>query len=274
MVHTKLLTLLRSPQVVWLTPSVANGVNDAFLTAFETDTAAVGTAARTSFAFHLDGGDDLGIGAGDTVGTGLVGDDIIAAQQQQRSELSLIFPDIAPGDLGDPNNNFGQNPPVRITIGSSDQPAGSTTNITGFNELTSFFFSDGGGATEAAIGDTLEDTLDNMVATINNYVGSKEENYVLNQIEAVREGNAIVIRSLDYGDVNTLEGNSMTIAYGDGTNNTVTGSSLTNIGPVASVAEMDTGDKNGVSTTGVTNDAFIGQIQGFEASLQRYCRYY
>ena len=145
--------------------SLANSVGN-----LDTLNAAANTT--NNFTFYLDGGDDLGIGAGDVVATNLVGDDLITALAQQQSSIQINFPDI-PDDSLLSTTNFGQTlPTIQIAV---------TTNAAGtaIARSVDFAFSESAsGPTEATVGDTLEDTLDNMVAAINAYVGTSEENYV------------------------------------------------------------------------------------------------
>lgn len=209
-------------------------------------TATLGAVTTNNITYSLADGDDLGIGSGDTVGRGVMGDSILTDQNQQKAAVSVIFPEIADGDLLT-TANFGKTTPVNIIIGGA-----TTGNVT-------FSFTNGGnGPTEANVGATLTETLDNMVATINSYYGSRASNYMLDQISARRDGNNIVIESNDY---KTSVGNyatnaTLTVTQGSA----VTGGSTTNSG------NLDNGASGGVSTSGVTNKDFIGTLSGFTAT--------
>lgn len=206
--------------------------------------AAVGTVPTNTTTvinqvFSLQGGNDLGIGAGDTVGVGVIGNNIITGQTQTKAKVQLIFPEIASGDLLSAAN-FGATTPMGITVGGA-----------------TFTFSNGGGDTEIAVGATLEETLDNAAAAINSYRGSGSVNYVLDQITVRREGTSLIFEGADVGNITDAAGAGVTLAIA-GT--PVTGSSLTNAGA------LNNSVNSGVSTSGVTNDGFIGKIGGFTAT--------
>lgn len=203
--------------------------------------AATTTSVNTLYA--IAGGDDTGLSAGRTRGYGVVGNDILVGQSQLSAEVRVIFPEIADADLQS-STNFGQAAATDITVGG-----------------VSFFFTPGGtGPTEAAIGTTLEETLDNMVATINAYEGIGRVTYGLNQVEAYRDGTDIVIRTKDVGNAASSNGVATgTLAVTNAGTNLPTGASITNGG------NLNNGQNQGVNTSGITNDAFIGQIGGFTA---------
>ena len=202
-------------------------------------TATANTATTQTQIYTIQGASDAGIGAGDTVGVGSVGNDIMTNQNQVKSEVTISFPQIAGADLNDATN-FGNTAISDITIGG----------------VQFGFSSSGTGDAEALIGATLEETLDNMVAKINAYNGTDSEDYVLNQVEAVRDGRDIIIRSKDVGDVFDQAGAAVTIT----STNLPTGASVSNAGV------LNSGDTGGITTTGITNDAFVGTIQGITAT--------
>ena len=174
-----------------------------------------------------------------------MGNDILTSQNQQKASIAVIFPDIADDQLTT-TTNFGSTTPVDITIG------------TGTGAVSFFFTTNGSSDREAQIGSTLEETLDNMVSKINSYYGNAQTNYMLDQVQARRDGNNIVIESVDY---ETPEGNYATGATLNISQTTaVTGGSVTNSG------NLSNAQNDGVSSGGVTNKDFIGSISGFKAT--------
>ncbi len=204
------------------------------------------TVTTNNLFYSLGGGDNLGIAAGDTVGRGVMGDDILTDQNQQKSSVAIIFPEIADGDLLN-STNFGNATGIDIRIANGTAGA------------VQFWFSNGGnGPTEANVGSTLVETLDNMVSTINSYYGSGAQNYNLDQIHARRDGNNIVIESNDYTTSATNYAAAATIQITQAT--AVTGGSVTNTG------NLSNGVTGGVTTSGVTNKDFVGTLQGFTST--------
>jgi flagellin len=202
-------------------------------------------AANTVNIFTLSGGTDAGLSAGDVVGRGTMGNDILTSQNQQKASVSVIFPSIADDQLS-ASTNFGGTTPSGITIG------------TGTGAVTFRFTADGSSDLEAQIGSTLTETLDNMVSKINSYYGSAQNNYMMNQVEARRDGNNIVMESVDYANPAGNYATAVTLTVA--TTSPVTGSSVTNTG------NLSNAQNDGVSTGGVTNKDFIGKISGFKAT--------
>lgn len=204
------------------------------------------TVTTNNINYTLGGSSDLGIGAGDTVGRGVMGDSILTDQNQQKASVAIIFPEIADGDLLN-SSNFGKTNGIDIRIAN------------GTSGAVQFFFSDGGnGPTEANVGSTLVETLDNMVSTINNYAGSNAADYNMSQIHARRDGNNIIIETNDYTTSATNYASGATIAITQAT--AVTGGSVTNSG------NLSNGVNGGVTTSGVTNKDFIGTLKGFTST--------
>ncbi len=197
-------------------------------------------AATVSQVFSLEGATDAGIGKGDTIGIGTIGDNIITNQNQQRSSVTIAFPEIADADLNDPTN-FGNATTPTFSVGG----------------VTFSFSATGDGPAEAKIGATLEETLDNAVAAFNSYEGTASENYALDQLEAYRDGTDIKIRTKNVGTARAL----------DGTVLTVTSAALPTGSSVSGAGTLDTGSTGGINTSGVTNKDFIGNIQGFQATF-------
>jgi flagellin len=192
----------------------------------------------------LGGGGTTGLGIGSVIGFGSTGGatSMLTDQTQNKASSVISFPAIADGDLLN-TTNFGT--ARTITIGS----AGFTTqfNFTSTSATSTAL-------TEIAVADTLEHTLDNAVAAINNYYGTSDQNFQFNQIVARREGNTVVIESRIAGDALDEVGTGVGVAA-----SLMTGGSVSN----ASLASTSNG---GIDTTGVTNANFIGTISGFTAT--------
>lgn len=234
----------------------ANDINASGLAASAAFTGgfSVNTTTVNNFNFYLDNNDnELGIGVGDIVGKGVVGNNILTAQNQQRSEIALIFPEIADAQLSS-TTAFGQATPVSVTINNP------VAGVVGANDVTFTFVTAASAATDVEIGATLEDTLDNLVAKLNSYNGTEAENFSLMQIEAYRDGTTVKIRSIAYG-------NTLGIDYATGVNNVQVNASFTTLGAsITNSGTLANGQTGGVTTAGVTNKDFIGTVSGFTAS--------
>lgn len=195
-----------------------------------------------------------GIGLGDTLGSGVIGDTLIADQNQSKSKVSIIFPDITPANLA---TTLAPTATTALTI-NIGQVAGLP------NETVSFTFADNAGATastEIAIGATLEETIDNAVAKINSYVGNGIQNFALDQIHAYRDGQTLVIESNDAGAVRHLDQQGVANQTVDmSLTNAPAGVSITNSGA------LNNGTTTGVYSGAITNKDFIGTVQGFSAT--------
>ncbi len=194
--------------------------------------------------FALFNADDAGIGAGDVVGAGTIGDNILTGQNQQQAEVRITFPEIADADLSDATN-FGQANNSTFSISNNGLP----DIVFGFSES-------GDGPAEGQIGATLEETLDNVIAAFNSYEGSASENHIMNQLEAYRDGRDIVIRSIDVGNPADITGTALTI----------TGANLPTGASVSGAGTLSNGQTGGISASGITNSSFIGTISGFSAT--------
>lgn len=217
------------------------GVNSAANTA---------TLTTNNFNFYIDANDsDLGIASGDVVGKGIVGNNILTDQTQLRAEVSLIFPEIADADLNT-STYFGAATPLSVTL---TMPIAGTLGAT---PVTFSFVTEASAQTDVAIGDTLEETLDNLVAKINNYNGSAAENFALANTEAYRDGNTVKFRDKNYGATMGITGGTTSVTI----------STSATFASVTGGGTMNNGVSRGVNTNGVTNDDFIGTISGFQAT--------
>lgn len=233
-----------------ITITWANATNNAGAAATPTTAANTVHLGRTGLGLNAT---DTGIGIGDVLGVGVIGDSIIADHSQTKSKVSVIFPDITDAALGSTLAPTALTP-LQIDIGS----AGNA------NEFVRFAFSSNTGgtsSTEIAIGATLEETIDNAVAKINAYVGNGLENFALNQVKAYRDGKTLVIESVNVGTVAHIDQNAIAAATASvALQNAPAGVSITNTG------NLNNGTTAGVYTGHVTNKDFIGQIQGFSAT--------
>jgi flagellin len=231
----------------------ANGV--AMAAATSTPSTAPLAAANT---FHnqisgLGKAGTTGVRAGDTVGIGVTGNSLVTDQNQTRSVSRVIFPPITSANLVSTLAPAALNS-VTIQIGETASPL----------ERTEFTFSNttlaNAGPNDIAIGATLEETIDNAVTAINRYSGNGIENYNFRQIRAYRDGQSLVIESVDYGATTRLD-NAVAIppiqlALA---NTGTTGIAIT-------TATLANGTTGGVSASNVNNAEFIGKISGFKAT--------
>lgn len=194
------------------------------------------TTAVAQTVAGLTGGADNGIGINSTVGVGSALDNILVGQNQQPSQVTVTYPNIASSDLNS-SSNFGAGTPASITVAGVAFQFTSTASSS---------------ATEIQIGSTLQATLDNAVAKINAYVGTGAQNYQFNQISASRNGDSLVIQTRNVGSALDLSGSTVAV--------TASGSGASVAGTLAN------GSTSGVNTSGINNAAFVGNVTGFSAS--------
>ncbi len=193
-------------------------------------TVASGDALTGANVYSLQGGTNAGLSAGDTSASGTVNDAILASGTGSASSTQMLFST------------------------ASDIQAGDTISIdNGEGGFTTFTFTAGApaSATDIQIGSTLEETLQNAAGAINNYSGAGD--YGTRQLTATVEGNTLKLTGNTNGTLTDVNGAALDVALG------TTGGSLSN-------AQLNNGSTGGVDVTGVTNSAFIGKVQGFEAS--------
>jgi flagellin len=188
---------------------------------------------------------NTGLSRGDVRATGTAGNNFITDQVQTKSKVTITFPSISTlNDL------------VGSTITFNDNVAGTDTDtVISFSTNTGL----ARGANEVTIGATLEETLDNAVATINTAVGNGSFQQAQGRFTAYREGNSIIIESRDVGDVNNYNNTGVIQTTLNGAATTL-GLSQSNSG------NLSNGTTTGVSTSGVVNKDFIGTISGFSAT--------
>lgn len=205
-----------------------------------------GRLQETAGIFALQGADQIGFAGGDIDGLGTIGDSIINTQSQVNSEVELAFSNLTTQTAI--NSAFIGND-FRVTAGQGG------ANFIDFD----FISADATAAdnTQINVGTTVEETLDNFVSVYNQYVGS--DDYGARQTEARREGRSVFLESLTSGNVNTIDGNAMTIV--------AAGANLVAEVSISNGGAFNNGVDTGINTVGVSNDAFIGEVQGFSAEF-------
>jgi flagellin len=232
-----------------------------FITASRNQAGAAGAVVVGTTTTHvqvsgLGSGGTTGLSAGNTVGVGAIGNNVLSDQVQTRSKSVIIFPPIAAASLSTTLAST-LALPVAINIGD---PAVA-------NEFVSFSFTTNSvaaaGSQEISIGATLEETIDNAASAINKYSGTGIQNFDLNQIRAYRDGTNLVIESVNYGDTRHLDNSG-----GGATANvnvTLSAQALT-AGASVTAAALNSGTTTGITASAVTNKDFIGTISGFTAT--------
>lgn len=234
-----------------ITLVAANVVNNAGAAAAVTAAGNTQHVVRTG----LEGGGTTGIGVGDVLGVGVIGDTLIADQNQSKSKVSIIFPDITDANLV---TTLAPTATTALTI-NIGQVAGAPAEVVSFAFSGAALGSTAG--TEIAIGATLEETIDNAVSTINSYVGNGIQNFDLGQIHAYRDGQTLIIESNDVGTVRHLDLQGVANQTVDmSLTNAPAGVSLTNSG------NLSNGTTQGVYAGAISNKDFIGTVQGFSAT--------
>ncbi len=212
----------------------------------------VGTATSTTAlqqVYGLNGGENTGLGYNSVSVSGTVGDNLLTALSQTPAKILVSFPDIDPAALT-ATGNFGSDGSVYITAGG--HKFAFTTTV-----------SNAKAADEITIGSTLRETLDNAVATINNYAQNNavgNEAYDLNQITVSRSGNSLVFQGKGLSNPTKSNGaalDAITVSAGF-TNGAVS----SNSGLLNNAAA-----NFGVDASALSNKDFNGFINGFKASF-------
>lgn len=223
-------------------------------------------ANSASQLVDLQGGNNNGLRMGATIASGTMGDSILSTLSNSRSQVKLSFTDLT--DSAQLANLAGR--AIRFDVGdglAGQQLAFLLTDTSSFTPST---FDDN----IVSIGASLEDTLDNIVKAINNYANNGEvDAFTIKQLEARREGLEIIVEYQGIGDLYARGSTSTAlkmytnIAQTDATlssSTTVTGTGLDG-GNTNQVTSFNSGAADGVDTTGVINEAFVGSVGGFEA---------
>lgn len=190
-----------------------------------------GQQIGASTIFSLQGGTDNGLGATSTSATGVIGDSLVTAQSQVSASSTLSF------------------------TSSTNIVAGNTISIDdGNGGMVNFTFVNGapGSSTDIQIGSSLEETLQNAAATMNNYTGAND--YGIRQLDFTVNGNSLVISNQDVGNPLDAVGAPLNV------NMATAGGTISNL-------TLNNGSNTGVDVSGVNNAAFTGTIQGFQADF-------
>lgn len=178
----------------------------------------------------MKGGVDDGIGKGDTSVTGSVGDDILVSLGQTKANASILFTAVPTA------NDY-------ITVGQQR-----------------FFFTSNTTASpnEILIGSTIQETINNAVSTLHNYVANGHAvgttAYELNQLNITATNDSLIFTAKGLGDVKTITGGNAAVSQ-NLTSGALVGGTLTN-----------DSSSYGVDVTGMANADFNGTISGFKAT--------
>ena len=127
----------------------------AALAAITTAVAVVGTVSTVANTYLLQGGDNVGLGFGRTTASGIVGDNLLTAQNQVRANQQITIPPIGGG-----------------VAAVSVQFAGKAITFNDGAAISFNFIAQGATptlATDIVVGTTVEETLDNAVQTMRAY---------------------------------------------------------------------------------------------------------
>lgn len=199
------------------------------------------TGVTSNNVIGLNGGSDNGIGYGSTSVTGSVSNAILTGLAQKSAQVTIGFPDTDAAAL-------------------SDAFSGKTVTVAG---ATFTFVSTASSPLEIAIGNSLQETIDNAVSTINKYgkeTAIGDTAYQLNQINVSRNGNNLVFTGKGINNVTKLDGT----AVSDIATTVANVSGPTNSGDLNNATRSGTGTF-GVDVSGVTNASFTGKVSGFAA---------
>ncbi|MEZ5690671.1 MAG: flagellin [Rickettsiales bacterium] len=189
----------------------------------------------------LAGGLDDGLSQGSVSVSGTVGDSIITDLSQTKANVQLIL--------------------------TANAVAGTSTLTVGGHTFAFTSNTTNASPDEILVGATIEDTLNNAITTITNYLKNGyalgTTAYELNQIDiSVTNGNTLNFTGKGLSNVETLASTSAVPAYST-ISQSITGSSITNSGALNNAAST-----YGVDTTGITNPDFNGTLQGFTANYK------
>ncbi len=216
--------------------NASNAASQNYATGAAFTAGATGVTHQTIFG--LAGGADNGLGQANTSVSGTVGDDVLTGLVQTPAQVTLSIPPIDSASLVSTLNGY------KITL--AGQEFVFTTTATAPNQIT--------------IGSSLQETLDNAVSTINNYVPSGNATgdvaYQLNQLNVSRSGNSLLFTGKNMSNVTNLAGTTTAITT------TVSTATVTHGGT------LDNASFGAIDATGVSNSAFTGTISGFTATYK------
>lgn len=192
-------------------------------------TSFIASGGTTSVAnlFQFVSGAQNGLTDNSVIGAGTIGDSVVDTFQQTKGELRLVA--------------------------ATNYADGQTFSIdNGNGGLLAFTFRNAPATqTEVLIGADTQSTVQNLIETINEYVGN--EQFVINQLDFIRDGTDLVVRAKNIGNPTDLVFANLNFAEG------AAGATLTG-------TLMNSGVSSGINTSGVTNEDFIGTVGGFTAT--------
>lgn len=186
-----------------------------------------GASTNAANISTLTGGADDGLGYGSTRASGTIGDSLVTAQSQIPAYVNLVL-----------NGSVSNGQLLRIDNGN-----GSYVDFT--------FATTASADTDIQIGDTTEETLQNIVETLSQYSGS--DDYGVRQLNYAINGNTLTLSGKVPGNLTSLSGSNLAIAT------TATNISL-------SSASFGNGSATGVNVSGINNGDFTGTIGGITAT--------
>ncbi len=228
--NIRLFTTVPTPasdQVLVAAGDGISGVAASTLTSLTTTNGGLSQVTTSTFK----GGLDNGIGKGSTSVTGSVGDSILEDLGTTKANASILFTAIPTA------NDY-------ITVGGQAFYFTTTTSNAAPNEIL--------------IGDTIQETINNAVSTLKNYLANGHAvgtaAFELNQLDITATSTSLVFTGKGMGTVKTLAGGNAAISQ-NLTSGALVGGTLNN-----------SSTNYGVDITGVTNAAFTGTISGFKAT--------
>lgn len=228
------------------------------------------SASDSTQLIDLQGGDDDGLSQASVRASGTIGDSILNTLENTSAAVTLSFTNLTDAQqLANLNRKQ-----IRFDTGDGFAGQQLTFTLLDTSSATQTSFDDN----IVEIGTTLEDTLDNIVAAINNYANAGEvDARTTEQITARREGRNVILEYNGIGDFgirNGADGAASTVRiYSDisqtdanlSSSATVTATGLDG-GNTNQVTNFDSGNATGVDATGVINKDFVGTIDGFAAT--------
>lgn len=218
--------------VLGITHKAGGTQGNLFLINDNTSTAAAkmtvsGFLTNAAGMYTTTSGAQNGIYRGATRVSGTVGDNVVNAINQTQGSVTMSFSAI-------PTNG------ETFTI---DNGNGGTITFT--------YVAASASTTQITIGTDVNDTIENTIEMLSEY--SATDDYVLRQLEYVKNGNSLTIRNQLSGNPATIDGSAVNIAEAIA-NATVSSATIAN------------GVDQGVNATGINNKDFVGTISGFSAT--------
>ncbi len=231
---------------------------------------------------ELQGADNDGLRSGSIMATGVMGDSILTSLSNSRAAARLAFTSIADANLVTSLNRevIGITAGYNAAVNSASESGGAMHVFQFFDAETAGISTDTAlDAKLVEIGDTLEETLDNLVASFNRAALSEaSDGFALRQLRARREGLEVVLEYDGLGDATNRESASNTLAVYSNiaqTDMAISGAStdtgrgfggITNSTTVQ-YTSLNNGTTSGINAANVMNADFVGKISGFTADF-------